>query len=97
MTENFRKVIAIVGPTASGKTKYSIELAKKNNGEIISADSRAVYKGMDIGTAKVTKEEMCGVPHYMIDEYEPDEEFDVTVFKTKAREYISKITSDTIF
>lgn len=87
-------LIIVTGPTAVGKTAVSVQLAKKINGEIISADSMQVYRHMDIGTAKVTKEEMCGVPHYMIDEYEPDEEFDVTVFKTKAREYISKITSD---
>ena len=61
------KVIAIVGPTASGKTAMSIELAKKINGEIVSADSRLVYKGFDIASAKPTLEEREGIPHYLID------------------------------
>ncbi|PZP97018.1 MAG: tRNA (adenosine(37)-N6)-dimethylallyltransferase MiaA, partial [Staphylococcus epidermidis] len=65
MTKPF--LIVIVGPTASGKTELSIEVAKKFNGEIISGDSMQVYQGMDIGTAKVTTEEMEGIPHYMID------------------------------
>ena len=62
-----QKVIAIVGPTASGKTSLSIELAKAFDGEVISADSRQVYKGLDLGTGKVTEEEMAGVPHYLLD------------------------------
>ena len=66
------KVVAIVGATASGKTAYSIELAKKINGEIVSADSRLVYKGFDIGTAKPTIDEMDGVPHHMVDIVEPE-------------------------
>ena len=61
------KVIVIAGPTASGKTSLSIDLAKSINGEIISCDSMQIYKGMDIGTAKVTKEEAEGIKHYMID------------------------------
>ena len=61
------KIIAVVGATASGKTSYAIELAKQINGEIISADSRLVYKGMDIGTAKPTVEERQGIPHHLID------------------------------
>ena len=61
------KVIAIVGPTAVGKTSLSIELAKQFNGEIISGDSMQVYRGLDIGTAKVTAEEMEGIPHHLID------------------------------
>tara|TARA_B100000508_G_scaffold135561_1_gene127521 strand:+ start:1817 stop:2713 length:897 start_codon:yes stop_codon:yes gene_type:complete len=65
------KVIAIVGPTSSGKTSLSIEIAKKFNGEVISADSRQVYKGMDIGTGKVTTEEMGDVPHHLLDVVEP--------------------------
>lgn len=62
-----KKVIVIVGPTSSGKTAYAIELARKINGEVISADSRQVYKGLDIGTGKVTKREMKGVPHHLLD------------------------------
>ncbi len=69
------KVIAVVGPTASGKTALSVELAKRLNGEIISCDSMQVYVGMDIGTAKVTKEEMQGIPHHLIDIAEPTESF----------------------
>ena len=84
------KVIAIVGPTASGKTKFSIELAKKINGEIISADSRLVYKGFNIGTAKPTKEEMNNIPHYMIDIVEPDAEYSAGLYK----EYATKIIED---
>ena len=67
------KVIAVVGATASGKTAYAIELAKRIKGEIISADSRLVYKGMDIGTAKPTVEERQGIPHHLIDIVEPAE------------------------
>ena len=66
------KVIAVVGATASGKSAYAVELAKKLNGEIISADSRLVYRGMNIGTAKPTVQEMQGIPHYMIDIVEPE-------------------------
>ena len=65
------KVVAIVGPTASGKTSYAIEFAGQNNGEIISADSRLVYKGFDIGTAKPTKAEQQAIKHYLIDIIEP--------------------------
>ena len=67
------KVVVIVGPTASGKTALSIEVAKKINGEIISADSMQIYKDMDIGTAKVTKEEMQDIKHYLIDVVSPEE------------------------
>lgn len=84
-------LIVIAGPTACGKTAISIELAKRINGEIISADSMQVYKYMDIGTAKATKEEMCGIKHYLIDELYPDEEFNVMIFQQKAKEYISEI------
>ena len=74
------KVVVIVGPTASGKTSLSIELAKKINGEIISADSMQIYKDMDIGTAKITKDEMQGVNHYLIDIINPDERYTVSDF-----------------
>ncbi|GGA62395.1 tRNA (adenosine(37)-N6)-dimethylallyltransferase MiaA [Ornithinibacillus halotolerans] len=87
-----QKVIAIVGPTAVGKTKLSIEVAKKYNGEIISGDSMQVYKGMDIGTAKIKKEEMQGIPHHMIDIKNPDEEFSVADFQYYVQKYINEIT-----
>ncbi len=85
-----KKVIAIVGPTAIGKTKISIELAKKLNLDIISSDSVAVYKRLDIGSAKPTKEEMDGVKHYLIDELEPTEQYSVSEFQEKARSIIDK-------
>ena len=85
------KVVAIVGPTAVGKTKLSIEMAKKFNGEIISGDSMQVYKGMDIGTAKITKEETEGIPHYMIDIKEPKDSFTVADFKSLVTQYIDEI------
>lgn len=86
-----KDLIVLTGPTAVGKTSLSIMLAKEIGGEIISADSMQVYKYMDIGTAKVTKEEMCGIPHFLIDELEPDEEFNVTIFKNKVMKYIEEI------
>lgn len=98
MSETLQKknrptVIAIVGATASGKTSCAIELAKKIDGEIISADSRLVYKGFDIGTAKPTKEEQQGVPHYMIDIVEPEFEYSAGLYKQQAKEIISEILS----
>ena len=93
LLNNKTKVIEIVGPTASGKTSYSIELAKKIDGEIISADSRLVYKYMNIGTAKPTIDEMGGIPHYMIDIIEPTDDYSAGLFKIQASQYIKKITS----
>lgn len=87
-------VIVVTGPTASGKTKISIELAKDINGEIVSADSMQVYKYMDIGTAKPYREEMSGIRHYMVDEITPDEEFSVAKYKELAEKYIVKIISN---
>lgn len=87
-------VIVILGPTASGKTKLSIELAKDINGEIVSADSMQIYKFMDIGTAKPDEEEKQGIKHYLIDEVTPDEEFSVARFKELAIKYIDKIIQD---
>lgn len=75
------KLIVIVGPTAVGKTKLSVEIAKQFNGEIISGDSMQVYKKLDIGTAKVTEKEMQGIPHHMIDIVEPSESYTVADFK----------------
>ena len=85
------KVIVICGPTASGKTALSIELAKKINGEIISADSMQIYKEMNIGTAKPTKEEMQGIKHYLIDFISPEERYSVADFKKDAKASIKKI------
>lgn len=87
-------VIVIMGPTASGKTKLSIELAKDINGEIVSADSMQIYKFMDIGTAKADEEEKQGIRHYLIDEVTPDEEFSVARFKELAIKYIDEIIKD---
>ena len=88
-----KPLVILTGPTAVGKTEYSIKLAKKINGEIISADSIQVYKYMDIGSAKVTKEEMSGVQHYLIDELYPDEDFNIALFQQKCKQYIEEIYS----
>lgn len=85
------KVVVIVGPTASGKTAVSIKLAKKINGEIISADSMQIYKYMDIGTAKPTLDEMQGIKHYMLDVVMPDETFNVAKYKSMAESAIEEI------
>lgn len=87
------KVIAIVGPTASGKTAMSIELAKKINGEIVSADSRLVYKGFDIASAKPTLEEREGIPHYLIDIVEPEFDYSVGNYYDDAKNAIYEIIS----
>ncbi len=87
------RLIVISGPTACGKTAVSIELAKSIGGEIVSADSMQVYRGMDIGTAKIMPDEMQGIPHYLIDEFDPDEDFNVAKFQQRAKKYISDIIS----
>lgn len=87
------KVIAIVGPTASGKTKMAIDLAKKVNGEVISADSRYVYKGFDIATAKPTLEEQDGIKHHLIDIVEPEYDYSVADFYDDAKTAIADIIS----
>ncbi len=84
-------LIILTGPTAVGKTKASIGLAKAVDGEIISADSMQVYRGMDIGSAKIRTEEMEGVPHYLVDVLEPDEEFHVVRFQQMAKDAMKKI------
>ena len=84
-------VYVIVGPTASGKSKLAIELAKKINGEIISADSMQIYKDMNIGTAKVEAEEMQGIKHYMLDFLSPEERYSVSSFKKEAEHAIEQI------
>lgn len=91
MSEKKRPLIILTGPTAVGKTELSIKLAKAVNGEIISADSIQVYKYMDIGSAKVTKEEMDGVKHYLIDVLDPTDEFNIYVFKKMATEAMEEI------
>lgn len=88
---NKKPLIILTGPTSVGKTALSISLAKEVGGEIISADSMQVYKYMDIGTAKITQPEMQGVPHYLIDELEPDEEFNVVRFQQLTKQYMDKI------
>lgn len=87
------KTLIILGPTGSGKTGVSIEIAKALDGEIISADSRAIYKGMDIGTAKPTREEMQAIPHYGLDLVNPDERFTVSDWKRYAEAEIQDIKS----
>ena len=86
-----QKVIVICGPTASGKTKLSIEIAKKINGEIVSADSMQIYKEMDIGTAKPTIEEMQGIKHYLLDFVSPDKRYSVADYKKDAINAIDEI------
>lgn len=93
MTEK-RPMVILTGPTAVGKTALSIELAKKINGSIISADSMQVYRHMDIGSAKVMPEEMDGVRHYLIDEFDPDEEFHVVKFVERAKEHLEEIYAE---
>ncbi|TQR38194.1 tRNA (adenosine(37)-N6)-dimethylallyltransferase MiaA [Lysinibacillus sphaericus] len=85
------EVVAIVGPTASGKTALSIELAKKYNGEIINGDSMQIYRGLDIGTAKITEEEMEGVPHHLLSFKEPTESFSVADYQKLVRAKIAEI------
>ena len=88
-----RPLIVLTGPTAVGKTALSIRLAKAMDGEIISADSMQVYRGMDIGSAKVTKKEMDGVRHHLIDVLEPEEDFNVAAFQRMAKEALEEIYS----
>lgn len=86
-----KPLVILTGPTAVGKTALSIHLAKAIGGEIISADSMQVYKGMDIGSAKISQEEMDGVPHHLIDILSPEEEFNVMIFQQKCKEAMDKI------
>ena len=79
-----QKLLVIAGPTASGKSSLAIRMAKRWNGEVISADSMQVYRRMDIGTAKVTPEEADGIPHHLIDVLEPTEEWNVALFQEQA-------------
>ncbi len=86
-----KPMVILTGPTAVGKTACSIALAKKINGAIISADSMQVYKYMDIGSAKIMPDEMQGIKHYLIDEFLPEEEFNIVVFQKKAKEALKEI------
>lgn len=85
------KILVILGPTATGKSDLAVELARKYNGEVISADSRQVYKGMDLGTGKITKKEMKGVHHHMLDIVRPNSIFNVSKYKIKAQKIIADI------
>ena len=86
-----KPLIVLTGPTAIGKTSLSISLAKAVNGEIISADSMQVYKHMDIGSAKIRPEEMKGIPHYLVDVLEPEEEFHIVKFQQMAKAAMEEI------
>lgn len=86
------KVIVVIGPTSVGKTKMGVELAKALNGEVISGDSMQIYKKMDIGTAKVTHQEMEGIVHHCIDIKEPDETYSVKEFQDTVRKLIKDIS-----
>lgn len=88
-----QKLIVVCGPTATGKSDYAVELAKKINGEIISADSRQVYKGLNIGSGKITAEEMQGVPHHLLDVADPKGIFSVTEYQKLALKAIEEILS----
>lgn len=93
MTNQLQKkpLIVIVGPTAVGKTAVSIELAKRFDGEIVSADSRLLYRGMDIGTAKPTEAERSGIPHYLVDVADPDENWSLALYQREAYRVIDEI------
>lgn len=85
------KILVVLGPTSSGKSDLAVELALKYNGEIISADSRQVYRGMDLGTGKITKQEMKSVPHYMLDISSPKSIYNVSKYKIKSQKIIADI------
>ena len=85
------KIIVILGQTSTGKSDFAVEIAKQINGEIISADSRQVYKGMDLGTGKITKKEMKGIPHYLLDIFSPSKVFTVNIFQKLASKKIEEI------
>ena len=93
MEKPLPKILAVLGPTSSGKSDLAVLLAQKFNGEIISADSRQVYRGLDIATGKVTEEEMLGIPHHLLDVAEPAEQYTVSHFKRDAEKVIDEILS----
>jgi len=86
-------VLVVLGPTATGKSDIAVEIAKQFSGEVISADSRQVYKGMDLGSGKITKKEMAGIPHYLLDVVSPKTSFSVAKYKKLAEEKIEEIIS----
>ena len=86
-----KKIIVVAGPTASGKSKEAVRLAKERDGEVISVDSRQIYKGLDIGTEKTTREEMSGIPHHLIDIREPSESYSAGEFVQDAKRLIDEI------
>jgi len=88
-----KPLMIVAGATASGKSDAAVALAERLNGEIVSADSMQVYRYMDIGTAKPTAEEMCGIPHYLVDELLPDAEYSAAIFQQKAKVYIEDIAA----
>ena len=90
---NKSKLLIIIGPTAIGKTDLSIKIAQEFKGEIISGDSMQVYKGMDIGTGKITRDETKGIPHHMIDILEPSESFSVADFQEQVASLVKDIES----
>ena len=87
------KIVVVLGPTSSGKSALAVEIARKFNGEVISADSRQVYKGLNIGTGKITKKEMKGVPHYLLDVASAKKRFTVADFKILTEKTIDEILS----
>src|ERR1035437_1479854 len=93
MKKQKQKILVVLGPTASGKSDLAVRLAKKFNGEIISADSRQVYRGMDEGTGKITKSEMRGVRHHLLDVADPKKRFNAEKYRTLARAAIDDIAS----
>ncbi len=93
MNKHKQKVLVIVGPTASGKSDLGVKLARKFKGEVISADSRQVYKGLNIGTGKITKKEMLGVPHHLLDVADPKKQFNGSDYKILGEEALRKIIS----
>ena len=89
--KNVPRIYVVCGPTATGKSDYAVELALKVDGEVISADSRQIYRGMDLGTGKITPEEMRGIPHHLLDIRDPNEDFSVEEFQKLAKEKIEEI------
>ena len=87
------KILVISGPTASGKTRLAVELALRHGGEVVSADSMQIYRGLDVGTAKITPQETCGIPHHGVDILTPEKTFSVADFTALAGEYIQDITA----
>ncbi len=88
-----QRLIVVYGPTACGKSARAVEIAERENGEIISADSRQIYRGLDIGTGKITMEETRGIPHHLLDIIHPTEVYSVAEFKKATDTLITEITS----